>query len=156
MRCEDVIAMLDEIREDSPSETLRQHLAACSTCARAWNDWRTLRSGFRALAEDAPPPASFGFASRVVRRLDDAVDSSRAAAQVIERVARRFVLATLLLAMSLVLALALPSSGPVRGPGRDEPYLTQTEVNSRAGDSLLGDEFSDSTAANPVYGGNQK
>ena len=156
MRCEDFIAMLDEVRADQLSGPVREHLAACSSCAQAWNDWRMLGAGFRAIADDAPPSARLGFASRVVRRLDGAVDSSRAAAEFIERVGRRFVLATLILAMSLVLALALPSTGPVRGPALDEPYLTQSEPSTRPDAALLGDESSDSTPVDSTNGGSQK
>ena len=154
MRCEDILRMLDEMRVESLPDPVRDHLASCSACSEAWSDWRMLRAGFRAIANDAPPEAHLGFASRVVRRLDNAADSGRAAAEFIERIGRRFVLASLILVMFLVLGLSLPASGPFRGSALDEPYLAQAEASPRADASPVGYESADSTPTSTT-GGNQ-
>jgi hypothetical protein len=159
MRCKEVVTILDASPGDRLPEPIVAHLSACPACAETWKDLRLLRAGFYMLAKDEAPESSIGFGARVVRRLDDALDSGGAAAEFIERIGRRFVLASLLLAMSVLLGLVLPASGPFRGPAADEPYLAQTDARTRADASPLGVEFVDTQDAAPINsttGGEQK
>jgi len=149
MRCKQVAEILGETGADRIPEPVIAHLSACPGCAETWKDLRLLRAGFEMLAKDQVPESSIGFGARVIRRLDDALDSGGAAAEFIERIGRRFVLAGLLLAISLLLGLALPASGPFRGPAADEPYLAQTDARSRADATPLGVEFVDTQDAAP-------
>lgn len=150
MRCKDVVTTLEEMGTNAPPQSITEHLSGCPACADNFKDLRLLRAGFRTLAEDRAPDASFGFASRVMRRLDDMVDSGRGAAEFLERAGRRFVLATLLLAMSMLLALVLPSSGPVRGPSNDEAYLSPPEARGQSYSFLLTEGSADSPDGMPV------
>lgn len=49
----------------------REHVSKCEGCQAFMRDSTLLRAGFRALAEEPLPEASLGFASRLVRRLQD-------------------------------------------------------------------------------------
>jgi len=149
MGCKEVVAILDASPGDTLPEPVTAHLSACPACAEAWKDLRLLRTGFTTLAKDQAPEPTLGFGARVVRRLDDVLDSRGVAAEFFERIGRRFVLASLLLAMSLLLGLILPASGPFRGPAADEPYLAQTDTRTRADASPLGVEFVDAQDAAP-------
>jgi hypothetical protein len=150
MRCKDVEVILYDAESVILAETVREHLKACPHCADTWKELRLLRAGFNVMAQDPVPEAMLGFSARVVRRLESAVDANRSAAEFIERVGRRFVLASLLLTMSFLLALALPSSGPLRGPSKDEPYIVQPEQNLSTEVTVLGDDYSDTRTVNPV------
>lgn len=150
MRCKDVDAILDLAAEGTLAEPIREHLTSCAECREAHKDVWLLGAGFRALAQDMPPEASFGFSTRMVRRLGAAVDSSGAAMDFIERIGRRVVLAGLLVTMSLLLAFALPSSGPLRGPAPDEPYIAQSDASTPGEVNYLADEFGDSHDATPA------
>lgn len=97
MRCEEVLRTLDEMNAETLPVPVRDHLADCRACAEAWAEWRTLCAGFRAMANDSPPEAQLGFSARVLRRLDDVRDSGGIAAEFVERIGRRFVLAGLVL-----------------------------------------------------------
>ena len=96
-----------------PAEA-REHLSKCAGCEGYLRDARLVQAGFRALAEETAPEASFGFASRLVRRLQE-WEEKGARSEFFETVGRRFVYATLALTLALLLSLALPTSGPVRG-----------------------------------------
>lgn len=150
MRCKDVEAILYDIENESHSESALEHVRGCTRCRNTWKELRLLRAGFNVMARDPVPEAMLGFSARVLRRLDSAVDANRSAAEFVERVGRRFVLASLLLTMSFLLALALPSSGPLRGPSRDEPYISQPEQNLSTEATVLGDDYSDSRNVNPA------
>jgi len=99
--------------EELPAEA-REHLSKCAGCEAYWRDARFLQAGFHALAEETPPEASYGFAARLVRRLQQ-WEATGARSEFFETVGRRFVYATLALTLALLLSLALPSTGPVRG-----------------------------------------
>lgn len=60
------------------------------------------------------PEPSLGFASRLVRNLQDASGSQRAGEFFLERAGRRFVYAALLAALLLFAVLVVPRSSPVR------------------------------------------
>jgi hypothetical protein len=126
MRCEDVREKIDAAWEEGFPVEVREHLAGCGACERYARDVRLVRAGLRALAEEAAPEASWGFAARLVRRWQ-AASQEDAAAAFLERVGRRFVYAASLLTLGLLLSLALTSSGPVRGPATDA-LMAQPEV----------------------------
>jgi len=154
MRCEDVLQEFDELNVGSLPEPVRDHLGRCPSCAEAWREWQVLRAGFRLIANDAPPAAQLGFASRVLRRLDNAADSGRAAAAFFEQIGRRFVLASSLLVMIMIVGLFLPASGPLRGSSLDESYLAQTEPSPRVDAADLGYGPAENTSTSTT-GGNQ-
>jgi len=151
MRCKEVEAILDSVSEGELSAPVQEHLSACADCQAMRRDLWLMRAGFRALAQEPPPEASFGFSTRVIRRLGSVVESGGSAtAEFIERIGRRFVLAGLLVTMSLLLALVLPSSGPLRGPSPDEPYIAQGDAIAPAEVNYLADEFADTHDATPA------
>jgi hypothetical protein len=101
-------------------------------------DARLVRAGFRALAEEAVPEASFGFVSRLVRRLEE-WEEKGARSKFFETVGRRFVYATLALTLALLLSLVLPTSGPVRGAGGADFLGLQADSQSSQPDVIGGD-----------------
>jgi hypothetical protein len=126
MRCDEVRRI---IVEDWPAEVpaaAREHLRSCHGCATLARDYELVRAGLRALASEPVPEPSWGFSTRLLRRLQES--SEREGAEFLERVGRRVVYATLLLTLTLLLALALPPSGPLRGPTAADLYLAQAEV----------------------------
>jgi hypothetical protein len=151
MRCKEVQLILEGMEGGVLSAPVQEHLSTCADCREVRRDLWLMRSAFRALAGDPPPEPSFGFSTRVLRRLEAAaVDSGGAAAEYLERIGRRFVLAGLLLTMTLLLAFVLPSSGPLRGPSADESYLTQSDTNAPDEGSYLADEFGDTRDSSPA------
>jgi hypothetical protein len=150
MRCKDVKAILDAWPESPLSVPVQDHLSACAECRELRRDLWLMRAGFHALAQEAPPEASLGFSARVVRRLGSAVESGGAAAEFIERIGRRFVLAGLFITMCLLLVFSLPSSGPFRGPAPDEPYISQSEPSVPGEVTYLGEEFGDTHETAPM------
>jgi len=131
--------------EELPAEAL-EHLRKCAGCKAYWRNARFLQAGFHALAEETPPEASFGFASRLVRRLQE-WDASGARREFFETVGRRFVYATLALTLALLLSLALPSTGPVRGvAGAD--FLGLQSRNQASQPDVVGGEIGDTHELN--------
>ena len=126
--------------EELPAEA-REHLSKCAGCEAEWRHARFLQAGFRALAEETPPQASFGFASRVVRRLQD-WEASGARSEFFETVGRRFVYATLALTLALLLSLALPNTGPVRGVAGADFLGLQSHTQASQPD-VVGGDFGD-------------
>lgn len=150
MRCEKVRETLEEVGAGEIPVPVREHLARCAACEAYARDWRFVRAGFHALAEELPPEASLGFAARLVRRLEEEAEQTGIGTEFFERVGRRFVYATLVLALTLLLALALPPSGPLRGPAAAESVLAQPEIATMRNDPIFGDEFVDNSDAAPV------
>jgi hypothetical protein len=105
-------------------------------------DARLAQAGFRALAEEAAPEASLGFASRLIRRLQE-WEEKGARSEFFETVGRRFVYATLALTLALLLSLVLPTSGPVRGVAGADFLGLQTNSQSSQPD-VVGGDLSDS------------
>jgi len=131
--------------EELPAEA-REHLSRCAGCEAYWRNARFLQAGFHALAEATPPEASFGFASRLVRRLQE-WDATGARSEFFETVGRRFVYATLALTLALLLSLALPSTGPVRGvAGAD--FLGLQSRNQASQPDVVGGEIGDTHELN--------
>jgi len=131
--------------EELPAEA-REHMSKCAGCEVYWRNARFLQAGFHALAEATPPEASFGFASRLVRRLQE-WDATGARSEFFETVGRRFVYATLALTLALLLSLALPSTGPVRGvAGAD--FLGLQSRNQASQPDVVGGEIGDTHELN--------
>jgi hypothetical protein len=105
-------------------------------------DARLVQAGFCALAEEAAPEASFGFASRLVRRLQE-WEEKGARREFFETVGRRFVYATLALTLALLLSLVLPTSGPVWGVAGADFLGLQSNSQSSQPD-VIGGEIGDS------------
>jgi hypothetical protein len=150
MTCDDVRAILEETGERAAPEGVLAHLSSCATCAEWLKDWRTMTEGFRLLAQDVGPEPSWGFAERVVRRLDDSVDPLRGAVDLIERAGRRVVWATFAMTLAAVLALIVPSSGPVRAASEPEYLLVQPQSASGQNEQILDVDNVDDSASQAV------
>jgi anti-sigma factor RsiW len=148
MRCEEVRKIF---AEDWPEETpaaVREHLAGCPACDGLARDHRLVRAGFHALAAEPAPEPSWGFSTRLLRRLEES--PAQEGAEFLERVGRRVVYATFVLALTLLLALALPSSGPLRGPATAELYLAQSEIVTGGNDPIFAGELPENNGATLV------
>lgn len=129
------------------SPEARQHASECASCNRYLRDARLLRAGFRLLAEEVPPEASVGFASRLIRRLHE-WEEKGARSDFFETVGRRFVYATLVLTLALLLSLVLPTTGPVRGVGAAD-FLGLQSGNQTSSPDVIGADFMDSRETVP-------
>jgi hypothetical protein len=129
MHCDAIRDRLDDLWEGEETADIRQHLTACSACARYHRDLRLVRAGFQLLKGEEAPEPSLGFAERLVRQLGE-ISKAPSVGEFFERVGRRFVYATLALTFLVLLALALPSKGPVRG-------LTAADIQMPAQEASL-------------------
>lgn len=157
MRCEEVRRMFVEDWPEEVSAPVREHLAGCAACGALAREYGLLRAGLRALAAEPAPEPSWGFATRLLRRLEESPEVEGAA--FVERAGRRVVYATCILALTLLLALVLPSSGPLRGPTAADYYLAQQESVTMGSDPILTGELTGNDAfvrANGVNGGVQR
>jgi len=150
MRCEEVRAILEEVSTEELSSPVREHLEVCRVCAADARDWRLISAGLCQLSQEPVPEASWGFAARVVRRIEEAAAIPQPRPEFVEQVGRRFVYATLMLTLVLLLGLLLPSSGPLRGPAAAEYYLVRPESVSARAEVALGEEFPDLQEAMPL------
>jgi anti-sigma factor RsiW len=148
MRCEEMRRMiLEEWPEEVPA-AVREHVAGCAECRAYVRDFAIVRAGLRALAAEPAPEPSWGFATRVLRRLEERREEM--SGEFLERAGRRVVYATCVLALTLLLALALPSSGPLREPTTADLYLAQSEeVTAMSSPVFLG-ELPNSNGVIPV------
>lgn len=154
MRCKEMREVLEEGSIEELSSPAHQHLADCSACQAYAQGWRLVRAGFRALAEEAAPEVSLGFAMRLVRRLEEATQPGGFAADFLEVVGKRVVLAGLLLTLTFLMALVLPSSGPLRGPATPDISLAQADVTRAENDAIFPeDSFGNRSAAQTVFPG---
>ena len=71
MDCKEIRDLVSDLRGGELSAEAREHVSKCAGCEGFLRDARLVHAGFRALAEEAAPEASFGFASRLVRRLQE-------------------------------------------------------------------------------------
>lgn len=143
MRCKDAQNILIS---GQAGAQLTEHLRACPACQDFARDWENLQEGWHALAARPAPEPSWGFAERVLRRLEELPAGSAAGEDFFERVGRRVVYAMSVLTLILLIALVLPSSGPLRGPMPTEAFAAQSD---RLGATFP--EFSaDSEDVNPV------
>jgi anti-sigma factor RsiW len=134
--------------EDWPEEisaAVREHLAGCPGCDALAREYELVRAGFRALAAEPVPEPSWGFSTRLLRRLEKSPDEEGAA--FLERVGRRVVYASFLLALTLLLALALPSSSPLRSPTTADLYLAQAEVATAGAGPIFAGELPENHGA---------
>jgi len=142
MNCQAMRELVSDLGAGELSAEAREHVGQCAACRRLLGDARLMQAGFRALAEEAAPEASLGFASRVIRRLRE-WQTQGERQEFFETVGRRFVYATLALTLALLLSLALPSSGPVRGVAGADFLGLQAESQSSQPD-VIGGELGDS------------
>ena len=141
MDCKEVRDLVSELWGDEMPAEAREHLTKCAGCQAIWRDALLVQAGLRVLAEEAAPEASLGFASRLVRRLQE-WDEKGARSEFFETVGRRFVYATLALTLALLLSMALPTSGPVRGmTGAD--FLGLQSHNQSTQPDVIGGDFGD-------------
>jgi len=138
MNCQAMRDWVSDLAGGELSAEAREHVSQCAACRRHLGDAHLLHAGFRALAEEAVPEASFGFASRVIRRLREWQEDG-ARQEFFATVGRRFVYATLALTLALLLSLVLPSSGPVRGVAGADFLGLQAESQSSQPDVIGGD-----------------
>ena len=142
MDCKELRDSVSELWGGELPAEAREHLSKCAGCGVFLRDARLVRAGLRALAEEAVPEASLGFASRMVRRLQE-WEEKGARSEFFETVGRRFVYATLALTLALLFSLALPTSGPVRGvAGAD--FLGFESHNQVSQADVIGGDFGDS------------
>ena len=138
MDCKEIRDLVSELWGGELSAEAQEHVSKCAGCEGFLRDARLVQAGFRALAEEAAPEASLGFASRLVRRLQE-WEEKGARGEFFETVGRRFVYATLALTLALLLSLVLPTSGPVRGVGGADFLGLQAESQSSQPDVIGGD-----------------
>lgn len=145
MRCEEVRQTLLEDWSQDVTESTRTHLSGCPECRLYARDLGFLRGGFLALASEPAPEPSWGFAERLLRRLEVGAATQTVAEEFFERVGRRVVYAAGTLALMLILVLAVPSSGPLRDATAAELYWAQSDVASVGNDAGFSDESLDSS-----------
>jgi hypothetical protein len=136
MRCDAVRQIVEEGLNRTPAA--RAHIEACAGCREYLRHWETLHQSLVALGAEEPPEPTFGFTTRLMRRLEDAPPEFQFGPQLMDQIAKRVVYATLMMALMLALILALPSSGPLRSSGISESVFVQTEVAAMANEQVLG------------------
>jgi hypothetical protein len=129
MDCKDVREFVSDLEADKLSPELLDHVTRCSGCKMYLDNARLVKAGFRALAEETVPEASLGFASRMVRRLEE-WGGKPSRSEFFETVGQRFVYAASALVLALLLALVLPPSGPVRGISSADFVGMQADIRS--------------------------
>jgi hypothetical protein len=134
MRCQDVRKILEE--GSHGNRQVEEHLRGCPGCAEVAGDWQILRSGFKALRLEEPPPASWGFAERLLRRLGAAAE--RPSEELMELAGRRIVYATLLITLLALLGLVVPSSGPLRAGRTAEVLVARPEIAAAGQEAPIG------------------
>ena len=120
MRCQEV---QDHIIGGTLDASAREHLAACPNCASFAVENTKLAEAFAALAKVEAPEPSWGFADRVLRRLDE---SPAGFFEPLEVIGRRAVYAAGLVAMTVVMLLTLSSNAT----------LSESAERFRGGDSV--------------------
>jgi hypothetical protein len=138
--------MVDLERTDFPTSAAAVDMAGSSKAAGRLLQLALEGPAFRPVTLSSV----VGAAARLVRGLEESLDSRGGAAEFIEKVGRRFVLATLTLTIVILLGLMLPSSGPFRGPASDEPYLAQPEPRMQNEASVIAYETADTRDTTPV------
>jgi anti-sigma factor RsiW len=129
MRCRHARQLVLEDRERR-SSGIEEHLGSCAECSAYARHWDELRRGLRRVAEDPTPEATFGFAQRASRLLQDVLGAERASEVFLERAGRRFVYAALLATFILFLVLLVPRTSPVRSAEAAEIGLAQPEASA--------------------------
>ena len=124
MACKDVREAMIDGRIETPA---REHLASCAECQSFARDQELLQASLQSLAKEIGPEPSWGFAARVLRRLDE---SPAEELEFLEKVGRRAVYVASVVALVVLMALALPSSGPLRGPAAAELSPTSAQAST--------------------------
>jgi hypothetical protein len=138
MDCKKIRDSVSDLWGGELPANVREHVSKCTGCEGFLRDARLVHAGFRTLAEEAVPEASFGFVSRLMRRLEE-WEENAVRREFFETVGRRFVYATLALTLALILSLVLPTSGPVRGVAGGDFLALQTVSQSSQPDVIGGD-----------------
>ncbi len=147
MDCKETRDLVSELWGGELPREAQEHLSRCAVCERFWRDSVLVAAGFHALAEDAAPEASLGFASRLIRRLPER-EGDGARSEFFETIGRRFVYATLALTLALLLSMTLPTAGPVRGvAGAD--FLGLQGQNRISQPDVIGGDAGDLREMNP-------
>ena len=133
MRCDVVRERIEEGLELPAG--IKAHLEACSGCTDYARRWELVHAGLVALGKEEPPPASPGFAERLVRRLESVRGDPQ---KFIVEAGRRMVYATLLVALMLILGLVLPSSGPLRNSQAAQSFLSEPEIAAMSPGQIMG------------------
>ena len=133
MRCDVVRERIEEGLELPAG--IRAHLESCSGCTDYVRRWQLVQAGLMALGKEEAPPASLGFAERLVRRLESVRGDPQ---KFIVEAGRRVVYATLLVALMLILGLVLPSSGPLRSSQAAQSLLSEPEIATMSPDQIMG------------------
>jgi hypothetical protein len=142
MDCKQIRDLVSDLWGGELPAEAREHVSKCVGCEGFLRGARLAQAGFRALAEETVPEASLGFASRLIRRLQE-WEEKGAQSEFFETVGRHFVYATLALTLALLLSLVLPTSGPVRGvAGAD--FLGLQSNNQSAQPDVIGGDLGDS------------
>jgi anti-sigma factor RsiW len=128
MRCEECRKAIEETRSREASVVVREHLGQCAACAEYARDWRTVRAGLDLLSVEPAPEPMLGFAARVLRRLEESTAALPSREELLERVGRRMVYATLFVVLALVLVLVVPPTGPVRAQASAELFPAEPAV----------------------------
>ena len=143
MRCDEVRERLESFETGSIPAEIQDHLGRCPACQDVAKDLRMLWMGFRLVAKEPVPEASWGFAERLLRRWDEAQTKERSLASLFEQAGRRFVYGTLVLTLLILLALVAPASGPVRGVTSVDLMAAQPETVNLRADPILGEALPD-------------
>lgn len=146
MRCKNAQDILISGGTDA---RVTEHLQVCPVCQGFARDYENLQEGWHALAARPAPEPSWGFAQRVLRRLEERPAGAGAEENFFERVGRRVVYAASFLALILLIALALPSSGPLRSPMPTEVIVSQSD-RLNAAEPVFTDDTADSPEVNPM------
>ncbi len=132
MRCSEVQGMIVSVALNAAA---REHLLSCTQCQAYARDSESLETGLALLAQDTLPEPSWGFAARVLRRLDEAPERIW---EPFEAIGRRVVILASALAMTVVVVLALSSSGPLRSGGQQTFSWTRADATYSAETLLAG------------------
>jgi len=136
MRCDAVRQAVEEGLNRTPA--VEVHIESCTTCKEYLRKWEMVHAGLVVLRSEEPPEPTFGFTSRLMRRLERAPADFQFRQQFIDQVGRRVVYATLMVALMLLLILALPSSGPLRSSGVSQSILVQAQMATLSNEQVLG------------------
>ena len=153
MRCKEV---QDGIVDGNLSPLAHAHVADCPECQAAARDAEGLHAGLKLLAADAPPEPSWGFAGRVLVRLDE---KPARFFEPLEVIGRRAVLAAGVLATTLLMLAAFSTGGTTGGDARGSFSLTRNGASETAEVLLAGgvDEYEElNVLPDIVNGGDQR
>jgi anti-sigma factor RsiW len=145
MRCDAVRQIVEEGMTRSPA--VEVHVESCASCREYLRQWERIQAGLIALRAETPPEPTWGFTTRLMRRLENTQVEVQFGQQLIDQIAMRVVYATLMVALMLALILALPSSGPLRSSGISESVFVQTQVATLANEQILGVDGLDASDA---------